>query len=66
MTPNQFKRFNEYLARLIYAPDTTEAMRKAAKDARKELHRLYGANSNPPRCWRRPGRTRNPAHTSAA
>lgn len=45
MNPKLFKQINELLARLIYAPDTTKAMREAAKDARRSLHRLFGKDS---------------------
>jgi hypothetical protein len=43
MTPKLFRQINEFLARLIYAPDTSEAMREAAKEARQALFRYcYG------------------------
>jgi hypothetical protein len=45
MNPKLFKEINQLLARLIYAPDTSEAMREAAKDARRSLHRLFGKNN---------------------
>lgn len=41
MTPKQFQKANEQLARLIYSRHTSPAMVKAAKDARKALHRYY-------------------------
>lgn len=34
-----FKRINQFLAELIYAPDTSDAVKKAAKDARRALFR---------------------------
>jgi hypothetical protein len=49
MTQKLFKEINESLGRLIYSPDTPEAMRKAAKDARQSLHRLHGTDKNPAR-----------------
>lgn len=49
MTPKLFKEINELLARLIYNPDTPEPLRKAAKDTRQPLHRLYGTNNKPAR-----------------
>ena len=47
MTPKLFKQINEFLARLIYAADTSAAMSTAAKAARKDLHRLFGADRKP-------------------
>jgi len=46
MTLKLFRQINQYLARLIYAPGTSEAMRAAAKNARQSLHRLYGTVNN--------------------
>lgn len=46
MNSRIFKQINELLARIIYAPDTSEAMRDAAKDARRSLHRLFGRGNN--------------------
>jgi hypothetical protein len=42
MSRKLFRQINEFLASLIYGPDTTPAMREAAKDARRSLHRLFG------------------------
>lgn len=47
MTPKLFRQINQFLARLIYSPDTSEKMRAAAKDARQSLHRLFGTNNKP-------------------
>ena len=47
MTPQLFREMNELLARLIHAPDTSEAMRKAAKKARQALLRHYGIDNDP-------------------
>jgi hypothetical protein len=48
MTPEEFKKINEFLARMIYASDTSESMREAAKDARRSLFRLvYGTKPQP-------------------
>lgn len=49
MNPKLFKQINEFLARQMYAPDTSEAMRKSARDARNDLFRLFGTNNNPVR-----------------
>lgn len=44
MSQKLFREINQFLARLIYASDTPEAMRKAAKDARRSLFRYqYGS-----------------------
>ncbi len=48
MTPELFKKINRLLARLIYAKDTPEPMREAAKDARRALFRfVYGNKPQP-------------------
>jgi hypothetical protein len=61
MTAEEFKQLNEFLARLIYDPNTPDKMKEAAKDARRSLHRLFGTNDNPVRRGRRQRRTQNPA-----
>jgi uncharacterized protein (UPF0147 family) len=46
LTPKHFRQTNQLLARLIHDPDTPEAMRQAAKNARRSLFRYqYGAGT---------------------
>lgn len=48
ITPKEFRQMNQLLARLIYDPDTSDAMRQAAKRARQALFRYRdGANPQP-------------------
>ena len=48
MTPEFFRECNELLARFIYAPSSTEAMREAAKAARRSLFLYaYGTKNQP-------------------
>jgi hypothetical protein len=48
MTRKEFEKMNRLLAGLIYASGTSEAMRTAAKDARRSLFQ-YQYGSQPPR-----------------
>ncbi len=45
ITSKQFKAINQLLARLIYAKDSSDGMRQAAKEARKDLHLLFGPDN---------------------
>jgi hypothetical protein len=47
ITPKDFRLTNQLLSRLIHDPETPDAMRQAAKNARKALFRYRGGAPAP-------------------
>lgn len=47
ITPKDFRQTNQLLARFIHDPDTSEAMRRAAMNARRALFRYRDGATKP-------------------